>query len=93
MKPWEETWEFASEAQTGGNAEVHYGDSQQCVAPFMFDEPARLAAAAPEMARLLKDAYENTRDGNEMCFACGGRSGHQESCALVAVLRKAGVLP
>ena len=55
---------------------------------------AVLAAQAPAMARLLLSMQWGA---NEMCPQCGGRhpeegDGHAKSCALVAVLRAAGVI-
>lgn len=58
---------------------------------------ARLIAAAPEMARLLLTRVDNTDSGKDSvhwyCFACGHGGGHNDDCKLIAVLRKAGVLP
>jgi hypothetical protein len=55
---------------------------------------ARLAACAPEMARLLLSIEW---DGVLGCPVCSsyppltGTAGHKQGCALAAVLRKAGV--
>lgn len=60
---------------------------------------ARLAAAAPEMARVLLSLEWRAADERALmcCESCGGvrevdgGKGHVADCALVAVLRKAGV--
>jgi hypothetical protein len=84
VKPWEESWGYATHTQTGNCAELHLGDGQQiCVQIGIDDEAdayAQLAACAPEMARLLLDL-----DDSDM-FPDVRRQ-------IVAVLRKAGVRP
>ena len=114
MKPWEETWavigSFADGGQVFGPWCVVDGRSH-VVATFgdgcSNDDSARLAACAPEMARLLLEVEgAGERDGDRVgaaCPFCGGfglinQLGpgvepicHEGHCALVAVLKKAGV--
>jgi hypothetical protein len=94
MKPWEETWAAVSAKQTGGSNELHWGEGQVSCLPWghIDDDLAacRLAAAAPEMARLLLD-LEHHHGECGTCFE-DFRS-HAPDCKWVAVLRKAGVLP
>ena len=66
---------------------------------------ARLASAAPDMARVLLEAEWGDRDSTEwgswaVCFSCGGTkpdepghrdTGHKPDCGLDAALRKAGL--
>jgi hypothetical protein len=95
MKPWEETWGFAA---TGCHDGSHRGDDlTYCVAFGHGDEEvarARLAAAAPDMARLLLALEVVGDDGPGFCPACGRLrpdEPHKDDCRWVAVLRKAGV--
>ena len=80
--PWEETWAPERFLSKGTDDE----DQRR----------ARLASAAPEMARLLMEfAY---LDGDcDVCAWCADdevtRGQHSNDCRLVAALRKAGVLP
>lgn len=111
-KVWEETWEHR-----GGSAVYGPGNEQvfQSVTltddeddPLVEENRARLAAAAPEMARLL---WDWARGGHEWeCPSCehdlfsAARNdplgelplfhaeAHEPDCGLVALLRKAGVL-
>lgn len=54
---------------------------------------ARLAAQAPAMARLLIDLQDVDYDAGRGCGSCYHPSpGHNGSCALIAVLRAAGVV-
>jgi hypothetical protein len=120
MKPWEETWDYHGRVQVPGDGRAHgarlYSDNHEEEWATAWGEDsvarARLAAAAPEMARLLLSLqWVDTSDGEyrERCPVCqnrtrlppDGRMGiplqihddrHSDSCALVAVLRKAGVL-
>lgn len=101
-KPWEETWEKLgqrvclerrTESLSVGTSlgKFEYAlDGDDCVGR------ARLAAAAPEMARLLWELAES----DAMCPACGVSdndpgamldSGHNPACKIVAILQKAGV--
>lgn len=102
MKPWEETWE----AEAHGNAcecssRVRLvGDSTEGGELFFANDGARavamharlkLAACAPEMARmLLKFGYCQE---DLCCIACyaRGEGNHKPDCELLALLRKAGV--
>lgn len=103
MKPWEETWA------------VHRDSSRLVVKVADFPgahgvamaldashiERAKLAAAAPDMARVLLDVEWQHRERSEYrrCPTCDGdettedepRTGHRPDCALDAALRKAGV--
>lgn len=106
MKPWEEAW-FVHE-DTAGEPDVYRSPDPDTLARVLASdgtEPedfarARLAAAAPEMARLLLSRYEKHAEndaGNDStdwyCLACGrGGLPHAPDCRLVAVLRKAGVI-
>lgn len=62
---------------------------------------ARLAAAAPEMARMLRDiqfsSYEMFGDDAlpccHWCEATPERPTHRSDCTWLTVMRKAGVLP
>lgn len=110
-KPWEETWE----AEAHGNAcecssRVRLvGDSTEGGELFFANDGARavamharlkLAAAAPEMARML-DRLEWTANLGQNTYGCGicsrevsrtaKRSEHYPDCELLALLRKAGV--
>lgn len=82
MKPWEETWvaEYAS-VRDVRDRRVLLADWRGTGDLDNQDEVARLAAQAPAMARLLLRQYE---DNKSRC---------EPDCALVAVLRAAGVLP
>lgn len=66
-------------------------DAPEFIADFPVEEEARarLAAAAPEMARLLVE-LERYECGQGKCGICRVR-GHEPDCRLIAVLRKAGV--
>lgn len=98
MKPWEETWEAEHEDSLdyitrGPDGFIAGFDDQK--------ERATLAAAAPEMARvLLALEWKGAELGDDctyaVCPSCGaykGEVGHAPDCGLVAVLRKAGVVP
>lgn len=92
MKIWEEEWALADDrVLVVGNAfePTYHGDANMVAR-------AKLAAAAPEMARLLFDLAENYRE----CPACGTHEhdvcaelgvGHRPGCRIVAALEKAGV--
>jgi hypothetical protein len=111
MRPWEETWGMAH-YESGGilTTELHVGDGQHTCIPWadsrMGDGAeedaarARLASAAPDMARLLFARWQKHAEddaGNDSsdwyCLACGkGGLPHAPDCALVAALQKAGVI-
>ncbi len=100
--PTQETWEAREE----DNANLYLGKTW--IAGFGFADAlhqndiarARLASAAPEMARVLL-ALEWTGVAHEelpACIVCGylpdlpnPEDGHKPDCALVAALRKAGL--
>ncbi len=103
MKPWEETWtaqryviEMADEAHRGRSLGQFIDDDDDPENPSCDRDRAQLAAAAPEMARLLLTRADNTDSGRDdvdwYCFACHQGGGHAPDCRLVAVLRKAGVM-
>lgn len=96
MKPWEETWAQGDDPQTDGVAICpEYRDGEMTCALDWFDarrggtgEPearARLAAAAPEMARLLLDLQDIDSDFTTSRIDPGDQQRIRE------VLRKAGV--
>ena len=102
MRAWEETWRLGEEKSRTVELEVVGGPrfgylqtgphfmlpAQQSDADFARAR-ARLAAAAPEMARLLLEAH-HIKD--RACFDCGRVLIHRGDCQIVALLRKAGVL-
>jgi hypothetical protein len=94
-KPWLETWTVEDETiyfDHPNRAGAFHGDASH------EDEDrarAKLAAAAPEMARLLLK-LEIVGDGAGYCPACHVLRPdlpHKDSCEWVTVLTKAGVLP
>jgi hypothetical protein len=95
-RPIEETWE-AREATYGGWQVRCESQTWLNADPWRAEEHCRLAAAAPEMARLLLELGEqpHPNDNGYRCPACGADEDpdHFDDCRLVAVLRKAGVLP
>lgn len=105
MKPWEETWRANAIKDTTDNVDITTGNHERIFHSINDADESdaawarlQLAAAAPEMARLLLAMHERHSHGrlSEWCPApgCGvGAGGHEPDCALVAVLRKAGVLP
>lgn len=103
MKPWEEDWRLARE----GSRTLLCGKDDYPAGDFYGPEGdmrIQLAAAAPEMARLLLDVqFTSGYDGTD-CYWCSGarpfdwdgenesKRGHKDRCPFAAVLRKAGVL-
>lgn len=103
-KPHEETW-----IDEGSDGTLLYRDEDGDDIEFgNIPDPdrARLAAAAPEMARLLLELaakWVAEQNGGPCYFRCescefevvkpGSAENHADDCRLVAVLRKAGVLP
>lgn len=85
----EETWEFATDAQTGCGAELHTGPELAHCSPMPDDDTAKLAACAPEMARLLLKLAD--LESGSYCSWCGCSLEHLDGCPLEALLRKAGV--
>jgi hypothetical protein len=97
MKPWEQTWD-AVQFNSGGwlKTELHHGEGQvSCLdwGEASTEDPgdaaedlarAKLAAAAPEMARLLKALHDEHGDRHTFDWAYW----HDE---IEAVLLKAGV--
>ena len=96
-KPWEEDWgAYGVDVRIDGVTTIFDGQSKDCAS-------ARLAAAAPEMARKLlwlAGRWEGERRDPDPCASCGGEVEnldggvvHLRDCSLLALLRKAGVLP
>lgn len=99
MKPWEETWKAHWDSDYSVNLRTTEG---RTVGTFGAGGPegvarAELAAAAPDMARVLlavEWAGRSSQGGDDgMCPACDRwkERGHMPDCALDAALRKAGV--
>lgn len=88
MKPHEETWEY------DGDHIVMRGTDHRLLWPGD-SERAKLAAAAPEMATLLRDMEWSGDDerAGYYCPSCNGLQlkGHRSDCRLEACLRKAGL--
>lgn len=91
---WEETWSYYDPHGFAGFFAKHvdsdhHGTFFEATAGEPGDEArARLAAAAPELVRVLL-AVEFIKDG--FCPSCHCYDGHAKGCALDAALRKAGV--
>lgn len=81
---WKEEW--TTEEQTeSGIAFVRFGTDKD---GYMLDTPrARLAAAAPDMARLLL----RLGDYFGRCIVCTQVGGHDDGCEWLAVMHKAGI--
>ncbi|AKU97022.1 hypothetical protein AKJ09_03686 [Labilithrix luteola] len=99
-KPWEEDWQPSRE----GSRTLVCGSDPYPAADFYGSEGdgrIKLAAAAPDMARMLIDREwtgEGTVPGSGehelACVHCWGlRPKHEPDCRWVAVMRKAGVRP
>ena len=105
-KPWEETWEATERGrvQLAGGGEILTSSATDGPPDL---ERAKLAAAAPNMARLLRDlgcqwdgswaswfcrCCERSAEGRTEEDGPPASFPHAENCLLVAVLRKAGVL-
>jgi hypothetical protein len=108
-KSWEETWEAEKCCDANECCATYLSDDGTEIGRFsgIDDKPfhtarAKLAAAAPEMARLLLElqnvSYPAETYNIDGCPVCRGRVDdgqhvhHEPDCRLVAVLRKAGVL-
>ena len=103
--PWEEewTWHDATYPNSGHSGYVAFPAGRMAIqydpANYSQSEGAargRLAAAAPEMARMLLELEWISTYETIDCRICGGEKtagGHEPDCKLVAVLTKAGVLP
>lgn len=97
MKPWEETWvaEYAS-VRDVRDRRVLLADWRGTGDLDNQDEVARLAAQAPAMARVLLDLEWRTITFSDdpWCITCERQKslGHKSDCALVTVLRAAGVI-
>lgn len=91
-KPWEETWTAA----IGGASIIFDGEDWPLFRSFAEarSEHAKLATAAPELARaLLSVEWVNHYDGSTECPWCHAleEDGHDDTCPRQAALRKAGV--
>lgn len=94
-KPLDETWRVGSKV----GRTLYRGDGPDDIIGLLDTrEAAKLAAAAPELARALIEAEWSARVGRDNDAACpsceewectGGR--HAEDCLLDAALRKAGL--
>lgn len=98
MKPWQESWfEHDGDVWNGSDhiMSVRAPDCSDAEAA----QRGRLAAAAPEMARLLLELQDGHcvpvgYDNHHACVFCdspGPDVKHEQDCKLMAVLRKAGV--
>lgn len=102
VKPWEEEWlaeEKGRYLQVKGGpclAEINTGPNEP--------ERFRLAAAAPDLVRALREIEWSGKDDRYVrpyCPACGGNEpddryprgtgGHEEHCVVYCALKKAGV--
>ena len=94
MKPYEETWVrsgAALDTTPGCDAVADFANGFG--GPRPGDVPrAKLAAQAPAMARMLLSLHRQIGDGEVTCVHCCRWEGHANDCALVAILRAAGVL-
>lgn len=101
----EETWEVQRyvvemKGDAGRQLGTFIDDADAPEWPSCDRDRAQLAAAAPEMARLLIEVqwagvltYQYEGGGDPCCPVCEGEEPrHEPDCKLVAVLRKAGVL-
>jgi hypothetical protein len=89
MKPWEHDW-HVDESGTLIRDERDYriAEAIELDVPPQEYGNAKLAAAAPEMARLLIELHRHT-----LCPVCSElHTSHADGCDLLAVLRKAGVV-
>lgn len=108
MKPHEETWEalaFSVECKNSLGQNVAWARFDFDPATIWESEArAKLAAQAPAMARLLLELLKGVSGQmeSEWCPVCYAgipgmgkleRKGHKPDCALVSVLRDAGVIP
>lgn len=111
-KVWEETWEADNSASSHSGVFIQFrnGVGGRVLAetfntprftgyaePGVMLDRAKLAAAAPEMARLLLEAQWASFGNYGSCSACPwcaseNNPRHEPDCELVAVLKKAGVL-
>lgn len=101
-KPWEETWHMTAMGGIGDAAGPPYGwiagfvqAGESALRPTDADKArARLAAAAPDLARALLELEWTGPEANLRCSSCEASDirGHYDECALAAALRKAGVI-
>lgn len=92
-RPIEETWHLEHLLVINQAGKPRFGSGSRVGVDFDEDQAAlRLAAQAPAMARLL---LSEDRWHHAECVVCGGhrhQEGHAPDCALIAVLRAAGVV-
>lgn len=100
MKPWEETWEAIIwmhdvEQRPIWAVETNHnppraGEVELPICEFSPGdaERAKLAAAAPEMARMLLELEWHHAE----CLVCGETHKHAPDCRLSALLRKGGIV-
>ena len=111
VKVWDETWKAVHDGRIDAwdiveddqdeTMLAHRGNFLTCHDPGVDEARAKLAAVAPEMARLLLElenvvypAETGNIDGCPICRGWVDRSDevrHEDDCRWVAVLRKAGV--
>lgn len=95
MKVWEEAWEYYAPNGFAGFFAKHVGKQHRGSLFEGTDDTederarARLAAAAPELARVLLAVEFDAHGG--FCPSCRGLGYHKPECTLDAALRKAGV--
>ncbi len=107
--PTHETWHLSNDDDDGYADQTVVDDTGQWLAQYMVSlecpaeavdavdarcaARARLASAAPDMARMLLEIEWASRDVALECPKCRVRedSGHGPNCALIAALRKAGL--
>lgn len=94
-RPWEETWSFADRGMNPAAGARLYSDNHDEEWATTWGEESRdrakLAAQAPAMARLL---LSDSMWHHAECVACYGhrhQGGHEPDCAIVAVLKAAGI--
>ena len=98
MKPHEETWvRSGAEIDTTPGCDAVADFANGFGGPRPGDIPrAQLAAQAPAMARMLLSLQWSAGDNGCECPSCGeiigSKDTHDPDCALVAVLRAAGVI-
>jgi hypothetical protein len=95
-KPWwdEETWRADDLDVLGTHEHCDDFPVAEVQGTSMGLERAKLAAAAPEMARMLVELEWSGSEQVHQCASCFAykHEGHADNCRLVAVLRKAGVV-
>jgi hypothetical protein len=106
MKPWEEPWKneeweadsddlYVKGTEPDGSDWIKISEWWWAKNRDPWQTRLRLAAAAPEMARLLLELQWSGDEARYRCPACEATAhpDHAPDCRLVAVLRKAGWKP